>query len=721
MGVIETQIAKAERRADFDVEALARSMGGKAPAQVASADAKRQRHDFLVASLGDAAQAERAFERIIGGNELQPVSYLERGAIAARAVARIAIRSSRGSGWGTGFLIAPQVLLTNNHVLADAATAQGSLAEFRYEIDLADRPLDPVRFELHPQRLFETSVGLDFTAVAVAPRSMTGAVAIESFGHLALLDTVGKAMEGEWLTIIQHPNGERKQVCVRENQLLKRDTDVLWYSTDTLAGSSGSPVFNNDWFVVALHHSGVPDKRGDAILTIDGGIYDPVRDDETRIKWKANEGIRASRIVDTLRARRPKDPLLKPMYDATPESARIQIPRALPIPRPVPTPPEARPMTTAFPIDVVVRIEADGSARVIGAPAGATEAALALPALQEARKPKPKPAAFNVPFDTDYSTRNGYDPNFLSPAKVKTDTGVVDVEVEVSLPELAPALKRDTAKLIGGGPGEDVLKYTNFSVVMNAKRRLAFFSAANVDCERRYDISRPEDTWRWDPRIRADHQLGGSYYERNNFDRGHLTRREDLEYGPTVIAALSSAADTCHWSNCAPQHSGFNQSKEIWQGIERYVLEDTIKRDGSKIRAQVFTGPVLDEGDPEYRGVQYPVQFWKVVVALDGEGRLSATAYLASQGEVIAQRGIEAAPFGAFGTFQVEVAEIERLTLLTFKGSEAGTWVNLRERDALALKRPNRRRPRSPQAAESAFASLPQSYRPLESIDDIVL
>jgi endonuclease G len=65
---------------------------------------------------------------------------------------------------------------------------------------------------------------------------------------------------GEYLTIIQHPSGGDKQIALRENQLLKIDTHTLWYRTDTSPGSSGSPVFNDVWQVVALHHSGVPKK-----------------------------------------------------------------------------------------------------------------------------------------------------------------------------------------------------------------------------------------------------------------------------------------------------------------------------------------------------------------------------------------------------------------------------------------------------------------------------
>ena len=111
--------------------------------------------------------------------------------------------------------------------------------------------------------------------VAIAPTSETQTTALSDYGCLPLLDFVGKAAAGEWLTIIQHPDGERKQLCVRENQLFKRGNDVLWYSTDTKPGSSGSPVFNNDWYVVALHHKGVAEQKNGVAQTVDGQDYEP--------------------------------------------------------------------------------------------------------------------------------------------------------------------------------------------------------------------------------------------------------------------------------------------------------------------------------------------------------------------------------------------------------------------------------------------------------------
>ncbi len=83
-----------------------------------------------------------ALERVLGRSDLFPISYLEMGRKVSRSVCRIEIRDNIGRvlGYGTGFLVSPSLLLTNNHVLEDEESARYSLAQFDYENDLNQYP-----------------------------------------------------------------------------------------------------------------------------------------------------------------------------------------------------------------------------------------------------------------------------------------------------------------------------------------------------------------------------------------------------------------------------------------------------------------------------------------------------------------------------------------------------------------------------------------------------
>ena len=740
--ILRQQIDKAEQRAAADGLDLHRMVAdgrAKAPGDLATADSLQDRLQLLAATRTDAA-ANVLFERILAGDELQPVRYLPLGAAAARSICRLTMLQPRG--FATGFLIAPQVLVTNNHVFPTAASAHGAFGEFDLENDLDGRPKTPVVFDLDPQRLFLTSVELDFSVVAVAPASHSGGVPLTRFGFLPLISAVGKVVEGEWLTIIQHPDGEPKQICVRENKLLKRTDQVLWYSTDTQGGSSGSPVFNNDWQVVALHHKGVPEIRNGRIQTLSGRDWDE-RDGERAIKWVANEGVRISRVVDELRRQAASEPLLESVFNMTPERAQSLIEAlalslhapnsagggSLPPPAPAvppspspspPLPPRSRAMATRS-ITVTLDVADDGSVSVRGSTVRAQEASLFEEAAKKAAAERP--AEYDIPFDPDYESpateRTGYQGTFLGKGFV------------VPLPELG-ALEAEAAQLATPGRnGEHVLDYRGYSLVMHAKRKLAIYTAANIDGGKRFKLRRPHDVWRYDPRIPRSSQIGPSYYLNNQFDRGHLTRYEDMEYGATVADALQSGADTLHFTNCSPQHARFNQSKTWWQGLEQHVLEQAIE--AGPFAAQVFTGPVLDDGDPrweKFKDIQYPLQFWKVAVAVTKARKLFAAGFVMDQSEVIAQYGIEATvevPFGAFKTYQVPITEIERLTGLTFFSGPKGHRVRLSEADPLrsgtAASRRTAAASRRTREAESTTAVrlLPAGYVPIEEGTDIIL
>ncbi|WP_026736169.1 endonuclease [Fischerella sp. PCC 9605] len=275
-------------------------------------------------------------ERILGQNDLMSVSYLEYGLSVSRSIGRILIRnnSNRLVGYGTGFMVSPQLLLTNNHVLSDARQASFSLIEFNYQSSVGGQMLQSYTYELDPATFFVTDKPLDFSLVAVKDSS-SGQPPLGSFGWNRLIEEEGKVILGEYVNIIQHPSGQPKQLALRENRLVDLFDNFLHYQTDTAPGSSGSPVFNDQWEVVGLHHSGVPrtDEQGN-ILAIDGQVWTPDMG-EDRIAWEANEGIRISRIVKHIKQqnfsstqRRLRDEMFN-LLPLSPEAIKEERPQSI--------------------------------------------------------------------------------------------------------------------------------------------------------------------------------------------------------------------------------------------------------------------------------------------------------------------------------------------------------------------------------------------------------
>lgn len=64
-----------------------------------------------------------------------------------------------------------------------------------------------------------------------------------------------------------------------------------------------------------------------------------------------------------------------------------------------------------------------------------------------------------------------------------------------------------------------------------------------------------------------------------------------------------------HYTNAAPQAAKFNQGLKLWLGLESYLQENAAD---NRRRLLVFTGPVVSEDDPVYRGVEIPLRFFKV-------------------------------------------------------------------------------------------------------------
>lgn len=226
----------------------------------------------------------------------------------------------------------------------------------------------------------------------------------------------------------------------------------------------------------------------------------------------------------------------------------------------------------------------------------------------------------------------GYDPGFLGP----------DVPLPVAL----------------GGRPQRTLDYLHFSVVLDVRRRLACVTGVNIDGEVLRDPARTGE-WHFDPRVPEEDQAGPAIYAANDLDRGHLVRRRDPGWGTDAVA-VAATEQTFAYPNAAPQASDFNQSTELWLGLEDHVLHYA---DAQRLRLAVFTAPVLAADDPPYRGIQVPRRFWKVA-AWNANGVLAAAGFVLDQSELIdvtVDQAVAVPPLGGFRTFQVPLVEIETL------------------------------------------------------------
>lgn len=244
-------------------------------------------------------------EALFGRNDILPLNYLRLGERAARSVCRVEVRDGAGRhiDFGTGFLVSPTLLLTNQHVLRTKEEAIRSLAEFDVEENEDFRPRVRRTFRLDPARFFHNDEILDFTLVAVEPNAEDG-TPLTDYGMLLLIEDSGKALLDEPVTIIHHPNGGDKRITLRNNTILGLVDAFIQYTTDTLRGSSGSPVLNDQWQVVCLHHRAVgrQDDQG-RYLTKNNRLWKPEMG-EAAIDWVANEGLRISSLFQGLRAKK---------------------------------------------------------------------------------------------------------------------------------------------------------------------------------------------------------------------------------------------------------------------------------------------------------------------------------------------------------------------------------------------------------------------------------
>jgi endonuclease G len=436
---------------------------------------------------------------------------------------------------------------------------------------------------------------------------------------------------------------KRADICSFANVV-----NAVTHDSSTLGGNSGSAILDVETNqVLALHFAGEYLKANYAVP-----MYELARDSRVTAK-KLN-------FDNTLTPTNDWEPswLLTEDTEVPASSRRSQPGPSAPLQSPAPA--QAAPVSRAQ--TPAANVSTSTSSTTWTIPIHVT---VSIGAAQQAvQRAAPAPieaetAEEGVVVDQDYSTRPGYDPNFLD-------------GVTVPLPKLTTkSMEQDTAQVQTDARKHNdpfELAYYHYSVYINKKRRTAWFSAANVDGDHRPDIgTRSGDRWYRDTRIQQTEQLGQEAFE-SGIDRGHLTRREDTAWGKDVATATAANNDTFHFTNCSLQAAHFNRGKDRWQGIEQYLLEKHAKKD--KRRMTVITGPLFAAHDPVYQNdkmdysVRCPLQYWKVCVLVRDDGTVSATAFLLNQSEIQDLPGFEET-FDVAAT-QVKISDLEGKTKLSF-------------------------------------------------------
>ena len=603
---------------------------------------------------------------------------------AIAAVCRIELPGSGAPFLGTGFLVGEGLLMTNRHVAEAFVDGVG-----RAHVSLMSGAAPFVDFLK------------EFGREKAEPFEIDGVVMVHPYWDMALLRLRGLPQGHPHLTLSQAEPDDMlgRDVAVigypardegRNNAGIQRDVfgevfnvkrlqpgkiggagatagrarlvypsfeqdvSAMLHNASTLGGNSGSAIVDlTNGEILGLHFAGEYLKFNCGVpaaeLAVDARVVDagvsfsgPTRAsmDAWLVGWNRVEPSPESAPADDAR-RAPPGGGGNGLNIMTPASADGVI-------------------RLTVPLEISIRLGSPslgGPApdRVMTAPVGAT-------AVEKAVEP------FH---DDNYQGRSGYQADFLGLA--------------LPLPDIS-----DLSQVSKLDDGDHILRYQHFSVVMRKARRMALFTAANVDgapAVRKPDPGQATtrgalgglsdgDTEKWfiDPRIPALHQLPDRFFtkDRMAFDKGHLVRREDVAWGRSFAELRRANGDTYHVTNCSPQVAGFNRSargKDNWGDLENFVAK-AAKRG----RISLFSGPVFEQEDEIFQGVdsvgkaevQIPKAYWKVVVEAE-DGALLAYAFILRQdlSNVNMQERLQV-PDG-FKPFMVPLAELERrLELIRF-------------------------------------------------------
>jgi hypothetical protein len=276
--------------------------GGWTPRLVEAARASRPENPAIVEFVSSYTVAPYAASRTElqsilnqGNSFLDPDKWL---AALGRLQGQVC-RVTAGSKTGTGFLVGPSAVLTNYHVVEDIITGKVNPADvtllFDYKLLASGSQLNPgTPFRLSKSWLLDKSPPskvdyladpkpslpdpeeLDYALLSVDGEPGASPIGQKpdpeapprGFVPLPAPPAPGSAgpsfKPGAPLQILQHPSGRPLKLAIDTSAVVGTNDNGtrVRYRTNTEPGSSGSPCFDQDWNLVALHHAGDPSWSG---------------------------------------------------------------------------------------------------------------------------------------------------------------------------------------------------------------------------------------------------------------------------------------------------------------------------------------------------------------------------------------------------------------------------------------------------------------------------
>jgi len=239
--------------------------------------------------LGGAASSvlqgtANVLQAVLGDDRYMSLEWYRLGLDRSRAVARIGLQKSQGLG--TGFLVRArdvvpsmkgQVLVTNYHVIP------GMLAHDRAVVTFESLDGGKKSYGIKSVLWSSPIDKLDCTIVRLSAE-------VKGIDAYPLSAEVPAVKTKPRVYVIGHPAGGTLSFSISDNVVIDYVDPKIQYRAPTSPGSSGSPVFDSTWALLALHHAGheskMPKLSGNGVHAANEGLSFAAIVKQCAAEWK---------------------------------------------------------------------------------------------------------------------------------------------------------------------------------------------------------------------------------------------------------------------------------------------------------------------------------------------------------------------------------------------------------------------------------------------------